>query len=106
MIHLTGGAAAKLKELGDSDAPVLRLSIKGRTCCGFRYGLRFVNADEIDASSTVSEADGVRLLTDPATTAACQGFEVDYVETAECVGFTVRNPDAPAGCTCGGGAPS
>jgi iron-sulfur cluster insertion protein len=104
MIHITPAAAAKLTELRGVAAPMVRLYHKGRTCCGFRYGMAF--QDQVDDDSTVTEVGGVRILTDPSTTAACEGASVDYVETSAGAGFTVRGAAGSAGCTCGGGAAS
>ena len=102
MIHVTPGAAAKLVELRGEAAPIVRLYIKGRTCCGFRYGMAF--QDQADDDSTVSEVGGVRILMDAPTSEACEGASVDYVETPAGAGFTVTGAAGSGGCTCGGGS--
>jgi iron-sulfur cluster assembly accessory protein len=107
MIHMTSSAAAKLKELRGEPAPVVRLYIKGRTCCSYRYGLAFADPGDAahrDELSTLSDADGVRLISDPQTASACEGSYVDYIETDAGAGFTVRGADGAPGCTCGGHA--
>jgi iron-sulfur cluster insertion protein len=102
MIHVTPRAATKLRELRGGTAPIVRLYIKGRTCCGVRYGMAF--EDRVDDERALSEAGGVRLLMDPLTRAASEGASVDYVETSAGAGFTVRGAGGSAGCTCGSGA--
>ncbi len=47
------------------------------------------------------EQDGVRICTDPASSAYLAGTVVDYVSTLEGAGFKFANPQAKHACGCG-----
>jgi iron-sulfur cluster assembly accessory protein len=96
---LTSGAVARLKELRGADPePILHLYVAGRTCCGVRYGL--ILTDHIQDGYTVVDADGVHLVIDPASRAYCEDTVVDFVETPQGAGFTVRGPGNTGDCRC------
>jgi iron-sulfur cluster insertion protein len=96
--RLTASAAGKLKTLTES-RPIVRLYVAGQTCCGYRYGLSLeedTTADDI----VIDEAD-VLLVVAQEYQEVCAGVVVDFVQTADGEGFTVRAPGSAAGCTCG-----
>jgi iron-sulfur cluster insertion protein len=103
MVQLTPRAVQELKGLrdrGDTDS-VLRLFVAGERCCGYQYGLAFES--QVNQGDAVSEHDGLRLVVDEAIQPLCTGATVDYVETPQGAGFSVRTPASSGRCTCGRG---
>jgi iron-sulfur cluster assembly protein len=102
MISITSEAAEQLKgfldEQGTPEAG-LRVFVAPGGCSGLQYGMTIEeNAEEGDE---VIEADGVRLMVDNFSAMYLQGAEIDFVNSLMGGGFTVRNPNAVAGCACG-----
>jgi iron-sulfur cluster insertion protein len=97
-VHLTPSATSKLKTLTKS-RPIVRLFVAGETCCGYRYGLSL--EDETTADDIVIDDDDVLLVVGREYREICAGAVVDFVQTTQGEGFTVRTPGSAAGCTCG-----
>ncbi len=53
----------------------------------------------------VIEAENIRVLVDPESAPMVEGAQIDYVDGLMRSGFTISNPNQPAGggCGCGGG---
>jgi iron-sulfur cluster assembly protein len=100
-VNVTPRAVRELKGLqaGDRQASVLRLSVAGKTCCGYRYGLAF-EAEPKDGD-TITAYDGLRLVIDEQSRAQCDGVMLDFVETPKGAGFSVQGRVTPGGCSCG-----
>ncbi|MEA2525732.1 MAG: iron-sulfur cluster assembly protein [Thermomicrobiales bacterium] len=102
MISMTPEAVAQLKNfLTEQGTPdhALRVFVAPGGCSGLQYGMTIdEGADEGDE---VVETDGVRLLIDNFSAMYLKGAEVDYVNSLMGGGFTVRNPNAVASCSCG-----
>ncbi len=101
LISLTPTAAAKIKELieSESDVSVLRVAIEGGGCSGFQYGLGF---DRGPAEGDHEyESEGVRVVVDPDSAPYLSGARVDYLETIQESGFKIDNPNAVSSCGCG-----
>ena len=98
---LTEAAARRIGWIAQRQgrAAILRLSVDGGGCSGFRY--KFDLADEPDADDLVSESDGVRLVIDPVSLALVAGSQVDFAESLGGAAFKVDNPQATSGCGCG-----
>jgi iron-sulfur cluster insertion protein len=100
-VRLTPVAATKLKTIHpESSKPIVRLYVAGQGCCSYRFGLAFEEAPGSD--DTVVGADDVLVLVAQEDRVACEGAVVDFVQTEQGEGFTVRTPGSAAGCTCGG----
>ena len=101
-ISMTPEAVNQLKtfmvEQGTPDQ-MLRVFVSPGGCSGLQYGMTIEDTAEED--DTVIETDGVRLLVDSFSGMYLQGAEVDYVSSLMGGGFTVRNPNAVASCSCG-----
>ena len=97
---LTPAAAKRVAQIADrqSAPPVLRLAVDGGGCAGFTYKFAL---GQPEASDTVAETDGVRLVVDPVSLDLLEGSEIDYVEDLGGSAFKVRNPNAASGCGCG-----
>lgn len=100
-VSLTSSAATKLKAIDDGDAArtIVRLYVDGRTCCSYRYGLAFEN--ETRSTDIVTDTEDVLVVVAPEHREICSGAVVDFVQTPEGEGFTVRTPGSASGCGCG-----
>lgn len=102
MITITNDAISQLKEfLADSGTPEsgLRVFVSPGGCSGLQYGMTIEEAAE--EGDEIIETDGVRLIVDNFSAMYLAGAEVDYVHSLMGGGFTVRNPNAVASCSCG-----
>ncbi len=98
---LTDAAAARVGLIaGKQGKPaILRLSVEGGGCSGFQY--RFDLAEAAEADDAMTETGGVTLLVDPVSLELVAGSVVDFVESLGGAAFSVKNPQAAAGCGCG-----
>ena len=101
MVTLTAAATAKLAELLSQQDNVqgLRLSAVAGGCSGYQYGMEFAEAQR-DGDWVGSFGD-VKVFVDAGSQPILSGVEVDYVETLQATGFTIKNPNAVRSCGCG-----
>ncbi len=102
MITMTTDAVSQLKEfLSEQGTPdhALRVFVSPGGCSGLQYGMTIEDTAEED--DIVVETEDVKLLVDSFSGMYLQGAEVDYVSSLMGGGFTVRNPNAVASCSCG-----
>lgn len=78
---------------------LMRVSVSGGGCSGFKYGFTF--DDTVTPDDHVIEADGARVAIDDVSWEFLVGAEIHFAE--ELIGsyFTVRNPNATSTCGCG-----
>jgi iron-sulfur cluster assembly protein len=57
--------------------------------------------DQPTPEDAVVMSKGIRVYVDGQSQQFLAGSEIDYVDTLMGAGFTVRNPNAAAGCGCG-----
>jgi iron-sulfur cluster assembly protein len=76
----------------------LRVGVRGGGCSGFQYALAL---DQRRADDHVFEAQGIRVIVDPASIRYVDGSTVDYTESLMGSGFEVQNPNVVASCGCG-----
>ena len=102
MITITDKAAAKVKEIAESESLLgqgLRLRVVGGGCAGFSYDLYFEDATtEMDEQY---ESNGVKLYVDPLSHQYLEDTEIDYVEGLHGSGFKFNNPNVKGSCGCG-----
>lgn len=101
-VGLTEAAARRVAQLIAAEgnaALMLRLTVSGGGCSGFRYGFTLDATQGED--DVVAEFHGVRLVVDAVSLDLLGGAVVDYVENLMGSAFTVRNPNATATCGCG-----
>ena len=102
MVELTPLAAEKLNGLLGShpERRVLRVYVAGRSCCGFQYGLAL--DDAAAPNDATVERSGIAVAVDPDSLPYVEGATVDFVDSPEGAGFTVRNSRLDSGgCACG-----
>jgi iron-sulfur cluster insertion protein len=104
MITITDRAAAKVKEIAQSEDPPLtnqglRLRVVGGGCAGFTYDLFF--EDQVTDMDQQFEDKGVKLYVDPLSFQYLENTEIDYVEGVHGQGFKFNNPNTTGSCGCG-----
>lgn len=102
MISMTTEAVDQLKGfLSEQGTPdhALRVFVAPGGCSGLQYGMTIDEA--ADEGDEIIETSGVRVFVDNFSAMYLQGAEIDYVNSLMGGGFTVKNPNAVAGCACG-----
>lgn len=102
MISMTPEAVSQLKDfLSDQGTPdhALRVFVAPGGCSGLQYGMTIDEA--ADEGDEVLETNGVKVLIDNFSAMYLEGAEIDFVNSLMGGGFTVRNPNAVASCSCG-----
>ena len=101
-VDLTENALSKIRTYAESNEEfrekAFRVFVEGGGCAGFRYA--FVFDDRQDGDFT-GDVGGVDVAIDPLSMNYLRGATVDYVESMQGSGFTVKNPNASSSCGCG-----
>ncbi len=84
---------------GEFKGMMLRVSVSGGGCSGFRYGFDFDGTRNAD--DRLIERDGAKVVIDQVSWDFIAGSEIDFVE--ELIGsyFAISNPNAASTCGCG-----
>lgn len=100
-VSVTERAARRITQILKSEEPgaMLRVSVEGGGCSGFRYEFGVERARAED--DIAIERDGVTVLVDPVSLEYMKGSEIDFVDELIGASFQVRNPQATSGCGCG-----
>jgi iron-sulfur cluster assembly protein len=102
VVALTDIAAEKVRafmEGQETEGPVgLRVGVRGGGCSGFQYALAL---DEERDDDHIFEANGIKVIVDPASLRYVDGSTVDYTESFQGQGFEVQNPNVVSSCGCG-----
>ncbi len=110
MITLTESAAEKILDLfkeQESEGAALRVFVKGDGDGQPAFGMA-IEPDPGEADETI-EAFGVKVVVDEESLPWVIGSEIDFIDSLERTGFTIRNPNMGGGCggggacACGGG---
>jgi iron-sulfur cluster assembly protein len=109
MITITERAADEFRRAvrtPDSAEPRagLRLRVTGGGCGGFQHDL-CVESAPLPADVTFSQ-HGVEIYVDPLSFPYVDGAEIDYIDTPQGCGFTVRGVHHDGACGCGASFPS
>src|SRR3989338_11859 len=102
VVMLTEAAASKVKELmrrESKDGMGLRIYLQPGGGAGYTYGLTFDEGG--DDGDVVLEQHGVRVYVEKQHVKALRGTVIDYVESLQGAGFTMKNPNVVASCGCG-----
>jgi iron-sulfur cluster insertion protein len=101
MVTITPVAEQKIKELmaEEKDVVGLRVYVRDGGCHGYQYGMAFES--KMAEDDTVIEKGEVKLIMDSQSAPLLQGAEVDYVDSVQGSGFSIKNPQAKTTCGCG-----
>ncbi|MGB4067270.1 MAG: iron-sulfur cluster insertion protein ErpA [Nitrospira sp.] len=101
MVTITKIAEQKIRELmtEEKDVVGLRVYVRGGGCNGYQYGMAFES--KMAEDDTVIEMGDVKVIMDSQSAPMLQGAEVDYVDSVQGSGFSIKNPQAKTTCGCG-----
>ena len=101
MVNITAVAEQKIKELmaEEKDIVGLRVYVRGGGGHGYQYGMAFES--KMAEDDTIIEKGEVKLIMDSQSAPLLQGAEVDYVDSVQGSGFSIKNPQAKTTCGCG-----
>jgi iron-sulfur cluster insertion protein len=101
MVTITPIAEQKIQELmkEEKDVVGLRSYVRGGGCHGYQYGMAFES--KMAEDDTVIEKGDVKVIMDSQSAPLLQGAEVDYVDSVQGSGFSIKNPQAKTTCGCG-----
>ena len=101
MVTITPVAEQKIQELmkEEKDIVGLRIYARGGGCHGYQYGMAFES--KMAEDDTVIEKGDVKVIMDSQSAPLLQGAEVDYVDSVQGSGFSIKNPQAKTTCGCG-----
>lgn len=102
ILNVTDAAAARIREIvSRADKPVagVRLGVKKGGCAGMTYTMDV--AENATKGDEVVEANGVRVLIDPAAVLFLFGTEMDFTVDKLSARFVFRNPNETSACGCG-----
>ena len=101
MVNITAVAEQKIKELmaEEKDIVGLRVYVRGGGCHGYQYGMAFES--KMAEDDTIIEKGEVKLIMDSQSAPLLQGAEVDYVDSVQGSGFSIKNPQPKTTCGCG-----
>jgi len=102
MVVITEKAGEKIRDILAEEQKAhygLRVYVAGGGCHGFQYGMVF--EEQANEDDTVVEAHGVKVFIDAQSAPMLQGAEVDYVDSLQGSGFSIKNPQAKSSCGCG-----
>ena len=105
-ITVTETAATKITDLmleeEKKSAEVgLRVYVQGGGCSGFQYGLAIEEGTRDSEADKVFVSNGVRLYIDPISIRYLSGAQIDFSDTVNGGGFSIKNPNAKSTCGCG-----
>ena len=103
VVSLTSGAAAKIRQLLDTEETdsgmALRMAVRPGGCSGFSYEMYFdadVNSDDITAGY-----EDVHVVVDNKSAELLRGSVLDYKDGLMDSGFSIDNPNVTRSCGCG-----
>jgi len=101
MVTISDMAEKKIKELmtEEEDTLGLRIYVRGGGCHGYQYGMAFES--KLSDDDTVIEKGDVKVIMDSHSAPLLSGAEVDYVDSLQGSGFSIKNPQAKTTCGCG-----
>lgn len=101
MVTITDKAESKIRELMQEEQEVegLRIYVRGGGCHGYQYGMAFES--KVGEDDTIIEKGGIKVIMDPQSAPLLSGAEVDYVDSLQGSGFSIKNPQAKTTCGCG-----
>ncbi len=99
-IFVSEAAKKQIKiKLAKTQAPYLRLGVRGGGCNGFKYVIQFEY--EAFEKDVVIDIGGIQLLVDPKSLLYLNGATLDWEESLIGKGFKFVNPLEQSKCGCG-----
>lgn len=101
-VMLTDAAADQInrwKQKQGKENLMLRLSVHGGGCSGFKYQLGF--DEEKFEDDTVFDHNGAQVVVDEVSLDLLSGTTIDFQESMMGASFVIKNPNAKSGCGCG-----
>ena len=102
MVSLSENAQKAVKGFLAQDSTLngkaLRIFVQGGGCSGFQYGFTFSQKEEGDE---ITKCEAFDVVIDPMSLPYLNGCIVDWVESLQGSGFTIKNPNAKGNCGCG-----
>ena len=100
-LNLTHNAAVRIGEIlaTEPTGSMLRISVNGGGCSGFRYDFEVDQARKDD--DILVEREGATVLVDEVSMQYLAGSTVDFVDDLIGQSFKIENPQATASCGCG-----
>jgi len=102
LVDLTPKAAEKIVSIMNSEGKtghVLRVALIRGGCAGHSYYMEF---EETPAQEDlVEESNGLKVIVSKQIADNVRGTVIDYQETLNSSGFSMRNPNAKRACGCG-----
>lgn len=101
-VAISANAARRIAELARQEGDgslMLRITVSGGGCSGFRYGFDFDN--QINDDDHTFERDGVKVVIDEVSLELLGGSQLDYVDDLIGSYFEMKNPNASSSCGCG-----
>lgn len=102
ILSVTTAAAERIRDIvARAEKPVagVRLGVKKGGCAGMTYTMDI--AETVAKGDEVVEANGVRVLVDPAAVLFLFGTEMDFTVDKLSARFVFRNPNETSACGCG-----
>ena len=101
-VNVTANAARRIAEIlqGEPAGSVLRVSVEGGGCSGFRYEFNIENGTRTEDDLAI-ERDGITVLVDAVSVDYMNGADIDFVDELIGASFQIKNPNATSGCGCG-----
>lgn len=106
MISITEKAAAKVKEISDSEGIghySVRVKVMGGGCAGFTYDMFYEDkASDMDEVVEFKDIDpDIKLIIDPISFQYLEDTTIDWLESSFGGGFKFLNPNVTGSCGCG-----
>lgn len=101
MVIISSDAEQKIREFiqQEPEAVGLRIYVRGGGCHGYQYGMAFES--NIAEDDTIIEQGNIKIIMDSQSAPLLQGAEVEYLDSVQGSGFSIKNPQAKTTCGCG-----
>ncbi|MBI3441489.1 MAG: iron-sulfur cluster insertion protein ErpA [Proteobacteria bacterium] len=99
MSDSAAGRIAATRDKRGNPKLMLRVTVLGGGCSGFKYALDF--DDQLHADDVTVEKNGAVLVTDESSLPFLQNAVVDYEQSLIGASFKIKNPNAASSCGCG-----
>ncbi len=88
-----------MREKQSNPKLMLRVTVLGGGCSGFKYTLEF--DDQTHPDDVTLEKNGAQLVTDESSLPFLANAVVDYEQSLMGSAFKIKNPNAASSCGCG-----